>query len=109
MVATWTVVGFHPLSLARAASSPREMLLLYALYKQATLGPAAAAKKRSNLALPSARATAKWNAWKSLGDLPQEEAKRRYIALARKLTATNLLMKKTSPATATVPTKKSKL
>ncbi|XP_046450132.1 acyl-CoA-binding domain-containing protein 5-like [Daphnia pulex] len=55
--------------------SPDLMLRFYGLFKQATLG-------KNNLPKPSFWAVitkAKWDAWKNLGNMPKEEAMKKYV------------------------------
>ncbi|XP_053614551.1 acyl-CoA-binding domain-containing protein 6 [Plodia interpunctella] len=57
-----------------------QLLELYGLFKQGTEG-------KCNVPKPGwldSRGRRKWEAWKSLGDLPSDEAKERYIALIQK-------------------------
>ncbi|KAM9302466.1 acyl-CoA-binding protein [Gastrophryne carolinensis] len=59
----------------------QEMLLIYALYKQATVG-------NINTARPGMldlKGKAKWDAWKEKEGLSQEEARTQYIALVEEL------------------------
>ena len=58
-----------------------DKLALYALFKQATVGPNASPKP----GLLDFVNSAKWSAWKDLGTLSGEEAEARYVALARRL------------------------
>ncbi|XP_047030664.1 acyl-CoA-binding domain-containing protein 6 [Helicoverpa zea] len=57
-----------------------QLLELYGLYKQGTEG-------KCNVPKPGwldGRGRRKWEAWRSLGDLPSDEAKQKYIALVQK-------------------------
>ncbi|GMR35492.1 hypothetical protein PMAYCL1PPCAC_05687, partial [Pristionchus mayeri] len=62
-----------------------EKLASYALYKQATLGPCTT--PRPSFLHPILRMM--WNAWNQLGDLPQREAKCKYIVNFIKRTELN--------------------
>ena len=58
------------------------MLKFYGFYKQATEGPV-------NIPEPSfweVIKKAKYNAWKKLGDMPEEEAMRNYVEELKKVT-----------------------
>ncbi|KAG0226903.1 Acyl-CoA-binding domain-containing protein 1 [Actinomortierella wolfii] len=60
-----------------------ELLELYALFKQATVGD-------NNTARPGMldlKGKAKWDAWTAKKGLAQEEAEKQYIALVEKLSA----------------------
>ena len=51
------------------------MLRFYALYKQATLGKCSEPKPSFWAVI----AKAKWDAWKCLGNMPKEEAMKKYV------------------------------
>lgn len=62
---------------------PNDLLELYALYKQGTIG-------RCNTTKPgifNLQARSKWCAWQDLGDLAKNEAKSRYIEKVKQLDA----------------------
>jgi len=61
--------------------SEENMLNLYGLYKQALNGPCNISKP----AFWDFTGKAKWTSWKAIGDVSQDEAKEKYIALVRKL------------------------
>ncbi|KAF9929673.1 hypothetical protein FBU30_001303 [Linnemannia zychae] len=63
------------------APSQSDLLALYGLYKQATVGPNTTSKP--GLFDPKGRA--KWDAWEANKALSQEKAEEEYIALANKL------------------------
>lgn len=58
------------------------LLELYALYKQGAEGPASGPKP----GFFDFVGTAKYEAWDKLGDMSQDEAQEKYIALVNKLT-----------------------
>ncbi|CAG9127577.1 unnamed protein product [Plutella xylostella] len=61
--------------------SENQLLELYGLYKQATEG-------RNTTSKPgffNMQGRYKWEAWKALGDMPQEEAREKYTELVQKL------------------------
>ncbi|KAF5109485.1 hypothetical protein DV495_000765 [Geotrichum candidum] len=61
-----------------------ELLQLYALFKQATIGD-------NTTPAPGTfdfKAKAKWNAWKKLEGTSQEDAEKQYIEFVEKLSAT---------------------
>lgn len=60
------------------------MLRFYSYFKQATLGPCTQKKP----AFWDVVNKAKWDAWKSLGQLPREEAMKRYVEELRKIIET---------------------
>ncbi|KDD74378.1 hypothetical protein H632_c1359p1 [Helicosporidium sp. ATCC 50920] len=53
-------------------------LLLYGLYKQATVGPC----KQPKPAFYDLKGRAKWGAWNELGDMPTSTAKEHYVEVA---------------------------
>ncbi len=57
--------------------STEQRLAFYALYKQATQGPQPATAKRPNALDPTGQF--KYDAWRTLGDMTADEAKRRYV------------------------------
>ena len=59
-----------------------DLLTLYALYKQATAGEAAAARRPGRLDFVG---KAKYEAWSRLAGLSAEEAQRRYVATVDRL------------------------
>mmetsp|Transcript_11670 Transcript_11670/g.18976 ORF Transcript_11670/g.18976 Transcript_11670/m.18976 type:complete len:87 (+) Transcript_11670:150-410(+) len=64
-------------------SSPKdeELLEIYALYKQATVGDV----NTTRPGLMDFKGKAKWDAWNSKKGLSKEEAKTKYVALAKEL------------------------
>lgn len=62
-----------------------QKLKLYALYKQATNGPCSGEKP----SMFNAVEKAKWQAWKSLGDLETEDAKKSYISTVNEMISTS--------------------
>ncbi|KAJ3348680.1 hypothetical protein HDU83_001083 [Entophlyctis luteolus] len=82
----------HPMNFEQAAAAAKalsynptndELLKLYALYKQATVGP-------NNTAAPGLfdlQGKAKWEAWNGVKNLSQDEAKAQYIAFVTVLQA----------------------
>ncbi|KAI7792384.1 enoyl-CoA delta isomerase 2, mitochondrial isoform X1 [Triplophysa rosa] len=68
-------------------------LKIYALFKQATQGPCNTSKP----GMLDFVNKAKWDAWKSLGSVSQEEARQKYVELITSLVATE------APAVATQP------
>lgn len=59
----------------------KQKLLLYGYFKQATVGKNTTPQpKRGNLA-----ASYKWDAWKKVGDITQDEAKLKFAELAKSL------------------------
>nr|XP_020645468.1 enoyl-CoA delta isomerase 2, mitochondrial-like [Pogona vitticeps] len=69
-------------------------LTLYALYKQATEGPCNT-KKPSMLDFVK---KAKWDAWNSLGVLPQDSARQKYIELVSSLVSAESSVVKETPS-----------
>lgn len=61
--------------------SDDELLLLYGLYKQATVGDNTTAKP----GVFDLKGKYKWQAWKDLEGTTQEEAEQKYIAFATEL------------------------
>ena len=61
--------------------SDKILLKVYALYKQATVGP----NKTSEPAFWDIKSKSKWEAWKAEGKLSQDDAKKKYIYLVNKL------------------------
>ncbi|KAG0248842.1 Acyl-CoA-binding domain-containing protein 7 [Mortierella polycephala] len=66
------------------ATSPdnNNLLELYSLYKQATIGDCTVARPTGLL---NAKEKAKWDAWKGKEGLSKEDAEKQYIALVEKL------------------------
>jgi acyl-CoA-binding protein len=59
----------------------KNKLLLYGYFKQSTVGPNKAPQpKKSDLT-----ASYKWNAWKKVSELSQDEAKAKFVAVAKTL------------------------
>lgn len=73
------------LAVNAVAKSPStdQMLELYGLYKQSSVGDASGS--RPGMFDPKGRA--KWDAWSSRTGMPQEAARTAYVALAKKLGA----------------------
>eukprot|EP00760_Papus_ankaliazontas_P008577 PhM_4_TR13889/c1_g1_i6/m.56488 len=71
-------------SKAIADATNDDKLMLYALYKQATVGPCNVPKP----GVFDVVGQAKWNAWKKLGDQDADAAKCNYVALVRKFVQT---------------------
>lgn len=63
--------------------SDQELLKLYGLYKQATIGDNTTVKP----GMLEFKAKYKWEAWKELSGTSQEEAEQKYIALVDELIA----------------------
>jgi diazepam-binding inhibitor (GABA receptor modulator, acyl-CoA-binding protein) len=80
--ARFTKAAAEVTQLAQAPDNT-EMLRLYALYKQGTRGPCDG--KRPGMIDFVGRA--KYDAWKALEELTQDEAKEAYIALVEELQA----------------------
>lgn len=66
-----------------SAPSTSDMLQLYALYKQATVGDATGSRP----GIFDVKGRAKWDAWAEKKGTPREAAADGYIALARRLGA----------------------
>ncbi|KAM7347765.1 acyl-CoA-binding domain-containing protein anorexia [Cochliomyia hominivorax] len=60
---------------------PNDLLELYGLYKQATVGKCNTSKP----GMFSMQARAKWNAWNDLADMPSDKAKQLYIEKVKEL------------------------
>jgi acyl-CoA-binding protein len=56
-------------------------LMLYGLYKQATVGPNTTPQPRRT----DLMGTYKWKAWKACGDMSKDEAQRKYLEALRKI------------------------
>lgn len=57
-----------------------QKLIMYALYKQATVGPCSLHGGNKPWSVQM-EAVSKWNAWNDLQDMSQEEAMTKYIAM----------------------------
>ncbi|XP_073830437.1 acyl-CoA-binding domain-containing protein anorexia [Musca autumnalis] len=60
---------------------PNDLLQLYGLFKQATVGACNTSKPR----IFNMQARAKWSAWQELGSMSMEEAKHRYVEKVKQL------------------------
>jgi ankyrin repeat protein len=81
--------------------STKERLVLYALYKQATIGdaPSTYDSSRNGAFLSAMQDHAKWDAWSRLHGMSQNEARQTYVTLA-----TSLFGKAASPPASTAET-----
>jgi acyl-CoA-binding protein len=81
--------------------STKERLVLYALYKQATIGdaPSNHDSSRSGAFLSAMQDHAKWDAWSRLHGMSQSEARQTYVTLA-----TSMFGKASSPPASTAET-----
>jgi acyl-CoA-binding protein len=81
--------------------STNERLVLYALYKQATIGdaPSTYDSSRNGAFLSAMQDHAKWDAWSRLRGMNRDEAKQTYVTLA-----TSLFGKAASPPVSTAET-----
>jgi acyl-CoA-binding protein len=81
--------------------SAKERLVLYALYKQATMGdaPSTCDSRRNGAFLSAMQDHAKWDAWSRLRGMSQNEAIRTYVELA-----SSLSYKASSPPASTAET-----
>lgn len=66
-----------------SAPSTSDMLQLYALYKQATVGDATGSRP----GIFDVKGRAKWDAWSEKKGTPQDAAADQYVALAKRLGA----------------------
>lgn len=72
--------AFNKISALEESIAPDLMLKLYAYYKQGTNGDTMSLNTG-----PDVRNAFKFNAWMQLNGMPQEEAKKEYIKLAKKI------------------------
>ncbi len=72
--------AFEKISALEESIAPDLMLKLYAYYKQGTNGDTMSLNTG-----PDVRNAFKFNAWMQLNGMPQEEAKKEYIKLAKKI------------------------
>ena len=72
--------AFQSISMLEESLAPDVMLKFYAYYKQATTGDTFSTSGESDV-----RNAFKFNAWAQLNGMSQEEAKRKYISLAKEI------------------------
>ncbi len=72
--------AFQKISALEESIAPDLMLKLYAYYKQGTNGDTLSLNTG-----PDVRNAFKFNAWMQLNGMPQEDAKKEYIKLAKKI------------------------